>query len=82
MSESPETDVRLDLTGVPCPHNSSRAIVELEVMEEGEVLEIIIDDGEPIVNVPVTLEQENHQLLDRRRIGGQWRLLVRRGPDV
>ena len=51
-------------------------------MEEGEVLEIIVDDGEPIANVPVTLEQESHQLLDRRRIGRQWRLIVRRGPDV
>ena len=73
---------RLDLTGVPCPHNSSRAIVELEVMDEGEVLEIVIDDGEPLRNVPVTLEQETHEILDTRRVGDQWHLLVRRGPDV
>ena len=82
MSKLPDPDARLDLTGVPCPHNSSRAIVELEVMDEGEILEIIIDDGEPIVNVPVTLDQEQHEILDTRRLGDQWRLLVRRGPDV
>ena len=82
MSELPEPDLRLDLTGVPCPHNSSRAILELEVMDEGEILEIVIDDGDPIANVPVTLTQEAHELLDTRRHGDQWRLLVRRGPDI
>jgi tRNA 2-thiouridine synthesizing protein A len=82
MSKLFDVGTRLDLSGVPCPHNSSRAIVELEVMDEGEILEIIIDDGEPSVNVPVTLEQEMHQILDTRRYGDQWLLLVRRGPDL
>jgi len=82
MSELPEPDLRLDLTGVPCPHNSSRAILELEVMDEGEILEIVIDDGDPIANVPVSLTQEEHEVLDTQRHGDQWRLLVRRGPDI
>jgi len=51
-------------------------------MDVGEIVEIIIDDGDPIVNVPVTLAQEAHELLETRRLGDQWRLLVRRGPDV
>ena len=82
MGNLVENNAHLDLSGVPCPHNSSRAIVELEIMDEGEILEIIVDDGEPIENVPVTLEQEMHQLLDKRRHGDQWLLLVRRGPDL
>jgi len=82
ISKLLKADVRLDLTGVPCPHNSSRAIVELEVMDEGETLEILIDDGEPITNVPLTLDQEQHEILDTWRVGDRWCLLVRRGPDI
>ena len=73
---------RLDLTGVHCPHNSSRAIMALEVMEEGDLLEIVIDDGEPLENVPVTLKQEGHELMEMRRTGDQWTLLVRRGEEA
>jgi len=82
MVDLPDPDDRLDLTGIECPHNSSKAIMRLEVMDEGEVLEIVIDDGDPRENVPVTMDQEDHAILDIRRTGEQWTLLVRRGPDV
>ena len=82
MSTLPEPDERLDLLGVPCPHNSSKAIIELELMDEGEILEVKIDDGEPIENVPVTLLQEGHEILSKTRSGDQWTLLVRRGDDI
>ena len=45
---TPEPDERLDLRGVRCPHNTGRALLALELMDEGEVLEILIDDGEPL----------------------------------
>ena len=36
MPELPAPDLTLDLTGVPCPRNSAAALLELEMMDEGE----------------------------------------------
>jgi len=72
-------DDRLDLRGVKCPANSARALVRLESLDAGAVLEILLDDGEPIESVPPALADEGHVQLDRRRDGAGWRLLVRAG---
>ncbi len=69
----------LNLEGVPCPHNTAKAAVALLMLDEGEVLELLIDDGEPIENVPDSLEFEGHEVLLQERRGAVWRLLVRRG---
>ena len=42
----------LDLKGVACPFNYVQTKIRLEEMDAGELLEITIDDGEPIKNVP------------------------------
>lgn len=81
MSDRP-IDETLDLRGVECPHNTSKAMLELELMDPGQILEVTVDDGEPIVNVPVSLEQEGHHVLRRRRDGGAWILRVERGQDL
>ncbi len=78
---SPEPDDRLDLAGMPCPQNTARALLVLEMMDEGELLELWLDDGEPIENVPPALELEGHALVGQQRDGQGWRLLVRRGED-
>jgi TusA-related sulfurtransferase len=82
MCEAPAPDGELDLRGTRCPHNSSAAIIELELMDEGELLRVLIDDGEPIVNVPLTLVQEGHEVISQAREDKHWTLLVRRGDDV
>lgn len=74
----PTPDETLDLAGVPCPANTARALLKLELMDEGEVLAIVVDDGEPIANVPPALVAEGHTILAQQPDGGRWRVLVRR----
>jgi len=69
----------LDLKGVECPFNYVRAKLRLEEMEVGQLLEIIIDDGEPIRNVPASLRNDGHTILDTKKIGNHFRLLIRKG---
>jgi len=70
-------DEIMDLRGVPCPVNAARAIMQLALMSEGEVLEILIDDGEPIENVPASVESANYQiLLQEQQSGGYWLLRI------
>lgn len=50
----------VDLRGVCCPVNFVKAKLALEEIEKGEILEIILDEGEPILNVPRSLKEEGH----------------------
>ena len=69
----------MDLKGVACPFNYVQAKVRLEQMNLGELLEITIDDGEPIENVPTSLTNDGHEIVDTKKIGQHYRLLIRKG---
>lgn len=79
MSRPP--DERLDLSGVPCPQNTARALMALALLDEGEVLQILLDDGEPMENVPPALELEGHSIAARERTATGWRLTILRGEE-
>ncbi len=68
----------LDLTGIPCPMNSARALLKLAQMPADACLEILLDDGEPVVNVPVSLEDEGVTIMAKVRKGRQWMLRVQK----
>ena len=51
----PLTPKLLDLRGTPCPINFVRTKLRLEQMEAGELLEVWLDRGEPIEQVPDSL---------------------------
>lgn len=52
----------LDLRGTPCPINFIRSKLQLEKMSQGEVLEIHLDGGEPIEQVPNSLSMEGYSI--------------------
>jgi sulfite reductase (ferredoxin) len=51
------------LRGVACPLNYVKTKLKLEMMDAGEQLEIWLDAGEPIKNVPMSLKNDGHKLL-------------------
>ena len=69
----------LDLKGVACPFNYVQAKIRLETMDVGQLLEITIDDGEPIENVPKSLTNDGHEITDTKKVGGHYRLVIRKG---
>ncbi|MCZ6681529.1 MAG: sulfurtransferase TusA family protein [Candidatus Poribacteria bacterium] len=69
----------LDLKGVACPFNYVQTKIRLEQMEIGQLLEITIDDGEPIENVPKSLTNDGHKIMDTKKIGQHYRLTIRKG---
>jgi sulfite reductase (ferredoxin) len=52
-----------DLRGVACPLNYVKTKLKLEMMEAGERLEVWLDAGEPIKNVPMSLKNDGHRVL-------------------
>ncbi len=53
----------VDLRGICCPTNFVKAKLALEMIDEGKVVEFLLDDGEPVKNVPRSLKGEGHKLL-------------------
>ncbi|MCD6396171.1 MAG: sulfurtransferase TusA family protein [Spirochaetaceae bacterium] len=56
-----------DLRGVACPMNFVKTKIELAQINTGDLLEILLDDGESIENVPGSVEGEGHSVLSRDR---------------
>jgi TusA-related sulfurtransferase len=68
----------LDLRGVPCPLNLVKAKLAIEKVALGDILEIEIDDGEPIQNVPVSLSRQGQEILETTKCSSYFCLKVRR----
>ena len=71
-------DKTLNLKGVPCPMNFVKTKLKLEEMDSGEVLEVFLDDGDPIKNVAASVKEEGHQIIGITRVGQKWKLLVKK----
>ncbi|WP_295617982.1 sulfurtransferase TusA family protein [Chamaesiphon sp. GL140_3_metabinner_50] len=52
--------IQLDLRGTPCPINFVRTKMKLEQMDAGELLEVWLDAGEPIEQVPDSLKMAGY----------------------
>lgn len=69
----------LDLSGVACPMNFVKAKLRMEMMEVGETLELILDDGRPIENVPSSFKHEGQNVTEITEIDDDhWRVKVRK----
>jgi len=53
----------VDITDVVCPVTFVKAKVALEELEDGQILSIRLNDGEPVQNVPRSIKEEGHRIL-------------------
>lgn len=65
MSEQNEIkyDDAVDITDKVCPLTFVKAKVAIDELDDGEILAIRMNDGEPVQNVPRSLKEEGHQIL-------------------
>jgi TusA-related sulfurtransferase len=55
-------DEQLDLRGTPCPINFIRTKLKLQQMAAGALLEVWLDPGEPIEQVPDSLTMAGYPI--------------------
>ncbi len=72
---------KIDLRGVCCPTNFVKAKLALELVDEGEVVEFLLDDGESVKNVPRSLKGEGHKLLGLKETDGYYVLTLEKGGE-
>ena len=77
-----EIDDTVDITDVVCPTTFVKVKIALEEMEEGEILSVKMNDGEPVQNVPRSIKEEGHQILKLiDNEDGTYNLIVKKVGD-
>jgi TusA-related sulfurtransferase len=75
-------DDKVDITDVVCPVTFVKAKVALEELDDGQILAIRMNDGEPVENVPRSIKEEGHQILKLDDNGdGTYTLIVKKVED-
>lgn len=71
-------DKTVDLKGEVCPYTLVKSKLALEDLSSGQLLEILFDHKPAVINVPRSLQDEGHSIVDIEKTGeNNWRVLVR-----
>ena len=77
-----EIQKKIDLHGVVCPLNFVRTKLALEELEPGDRLEVILDEGDAMLNVPRSLKDEGHTIISVEPLGETYRIVVKKSEYV
>lgn len=82
MSAEKSADYFIDITALVCPMTFVRTKLAVERLSPGQTLEVRLNAGEPLVNVPRSLAEHGHIVLSLEEEGtgmpGVHRLRVRK----
>ena len=73
-------DQSLDVRGMESPAAYQRTLNELKPMDDNDVLELHIDEGEALRAIPYALRAEGHEIVVSEPAQRGIRLLVRKRP--
>lgn len=75
-------DDKVDITDVVCPVTFVKTKVALEELDKGQILQVHLNGGEPVQNVPRSVKDEGHKILKLVDNGdGTYELYVRKEED-
>ncbi|MDR0663786.1 MAG: sulfurtransferase TusA family protein [Spirochaetaceae bacterium] len=75
-----KAEAGIDITSVVCPMTFVKTKVALEELNDGDVLEVRLNGGEPVQNIPRSLKDEGHRVTSIEKLeDGTYRLLVVKG---
>jgi TusA-related sulfurtransferase len=73
--------ILLDLRGTPCPINFVRTKLKLSQMSQGQILEVWLDSGEPIEQVPHSLAIAGYDDQTLEEMDNFFKLSIRLGLE-
>lgn len=72
----------VDITDVNCPITFVKTKIALEELDDGDILSVRLNDGEPVQNVPRSIREEGHEVLSLTDNGdGTFTLIVKKVGD-
>jgi TusA-related sulfurtransferase len=69
----------VDLHGVACPMNFVKTKAVLATLEKDDLLEVILDEGDAMLNVPRSVKEEGHQIIKVVNLGTTFSVIIRKG---
>jgi len=73
------SEVRVkDFRGVACPMNFVKTKIELSSLKSADLLEVWLDDGAPIQNVPGSVRNEGHEVISVTQVEDYWKVLIKK----
>lgn len=82
MAEKIKSDEKIDITNLVCPSTFVKTKVVLDELEEGQILEVRLNGGEPVQNVPRSLKEEGHEILSlNQNEDGTFTLFIKKVGD-
>lgn len=78
MEKIVKSNFKMDLRGVECPLNFVKTKIQLEKMQSGEILEVLLDPGEAIESVPQGVIEEGHQILEQLQINDYFKVVIKK----
>lgn len=71
--------LEINLKGEVCPYTFVKSLLALEEMEVGQVLRIIVDYLPSVENVPRSLKNEGHEIVEVAQINNtDWAISIRK----
>ena len=71
--------IRLDMRGVRCPMNYIQTKLRLDELAAGQVLEVLVDDGEAVRGIPLGFQEAGHEVLSVAPAESGHRIVIRKG---
>ncbi len=81
MAKYKKPEVFMDLRGVECPVNFVKAKILMDSLAPGSHLTLMLDDGEPIDNVPQSFLLEGHSIIEQEIDGNAWKVTIEKSHN-
>lgn len=77
--EAVRVDREINLKGEVCPYTFVKSFLALEEMEGGQVLRVIVDYPPSVENVPRSLSNEGHEIVEVAQINDtDWAITIKK----
>ena len=69
----------INIKGEVCPFTFVRSKLAIEQIKSGEVLEIILDHEPAVENIPRSMDNEGHKVLEVKKINAtEWNIIIKK----
>lgn len=65
------TTVKLDITKEHCPMTFVKTKIQLSKLNSGDILEVLLNEGEPLQNVPRSAREQGFNVLEVAHVEGK-----------
>jgi TusA-related sulfurtransferase len=62
---------KLDITKEHCPMTFVKTKIQMSKLQPGDLLEVLLTEGEPLVNVPKSAREQGYNVLEVSHFQGQ-----------